>query len=200
MFPILLHAPFPPQKGRQRPSTHGSKTNGRQTRNDGRKRPSISTPRFNRNRDKLAGINLALLRHRNSPPAPPPQPRLPPRPTARTVCPRDRSRTTLPVTRLSIRHTRAIINITLHIIIITCDPHLHLSAHRIIRGISQKFYPSRRRPLRTACRSRGDRDQTVLSRSSSRTFSPKTHTPPKRKGRSWASPSECESTPFLASP
>lgn len=144
-------------KGRPRPSMHGSKTKGRRTRNERRRKPSISTPRFNRNKAKLVDINLAPLRHRIFPTVRLPRLPLPLRPTAHTVYPRDRSRTTLSPTRLSNRCTPAIvINIIIHIIVITCDPHLHLSAHRIIRGISPRFCPIRPPPLRIARCSRGD--------------------------------------------
>lgn len=100
-------------------------------------------------------------------------------------------------TRLSIRCTRVIINFIIHIIIVSSNPDLlHLSAHRIIPGISLKFYPTRLQPLRTvaACRSRGGSGQTAPSRSSSRIFSTRIPIRRKRKGKSWASPLGCEST------
>ena len=195
-FPhALFHAPIP-TKGRQRPSTHGFKTKGPRTRNERRKRPSIIMP-FNRNKVKLVDINQAMRQHRIFLSPPPFQLPLPHTPIARTECPRNRLRTTLLATRLSIRCTRfIIINIIIHIITVNCDPHLHPSAHRIIHGISPKFYPIRLRPLRTACRSRGGSGLTVHSHSSSKTFSTRTLIPQKRKGKSWASPLECESKPL----
>lgn len=140
-LPPLFHAPFP-TKGRPRPLTHGFKTKGLRIRSGRRKRPSISTP-FNRNKDQLADINLALLRHKiflsdllSLLP-------LPHEPTALTESPRSLLKTTLSVTRLSIRSTRVIIiNIIIHIITVLNDPHLHRSAHRIIPGIHLKFYPT----------------------------------------------------------
>ena len=149
-LPVFVYAPFL-YKGRQRPSTHGFKTKGRQTRSERKKRPSISTPRFNRKKGKLTDIKLALLRRGNIPTVPLLRPPLPLRRTAHTVSPHDRWRTRLSATRLSIRLTRVII-----IIVMVCDPHLHLSAHRITYGISRKFYPSRLRQLRAPSPSRGD--------------------------------------------
>ena len=148
-LPVFVYAPFL-RKGRQRPSTHGFKTKGRQTRNERRKRPSISTLRSNRKKGKLTDIKLALLRRGNFPTVRLPRLRPPLIRTARTVSPHDRWRTRLLATRLSIRPTRVII-----IIVMACDPHLHLSAHRITHGISRKFYPIRLRQLRAPSPSRG---------------------------------------------
>lgn len=194
-FPCLPPLFHPPTltKGRQRPSTHGSKTKGHRTRNERRKRPSIFMF-FNRNKAKLVALNRALLRHRRFLSPPLPRPPLLHIPTVRTESPRGRSRTTLSATRLSIRCTRVIIiNIITHIITVTSDPHLHLSAHRIIHGISPKFSPIRPRPLRTACPSRRGSGRTVHSHSSSKTSSTRTPILQKRKGKSWASPLGCES-------
>lgn len=139
-----------------------------------------------------------MLRHRrflSAPLSPPPLHRIP---TAHTECPRGRLKTTLSATRLSIRPTRVNTNIIIiHIIIVSSNPDpLHLSAHRIIPGISLKFYPIRLQPLRTAapCRSSGGSGRTAPSRSSSRTFSTRILIRRKRKGKSWASPLGCEST------
>ena len=148
------------------------------------------------NKGKPVDINQPLLRYRRFLSSPLARPPLLHTQTVHTASPRGRLRTTLSVTRLSIRPTRVIIiSIIIHIItVVTCDPHLHLSAHRIIRGISPKFYPIRLRPLRAPCRSRRGLGQMVHSRSSLKTSSTRTPVPQKRKGWSWASPLECEST------
>ena len=130
----------------------GFKIKGLPTRNEKRKKPSINRP-FNRNKEQPADINLALLLRKTFLSVPLFRPLLPPNLKAHTECPRSCLKTTSPATRLSTRCTRliiiiTIINITLiHIITATHDPYPHLSARRITRGISPKFYPIRPRSI-----------------------------------------------------